>query len=129
MEVPFTLVNSPKTLELIPIMAGERGNVLVRDVGTVKESTMPGEIDRYNMKRIVSMTGNIQDGDLGDVARQIVGRAGSNPRVVHHSRGGGLPYRPRRRRAGFGHHEFAVDDQLAEANFALRVDLLHATEQ
>jgi multidrug efflux pump subunit AcrB len=84
-EVPFTLVNSPKTLELIPIMASERGNVLVRDVGTVKESTMPGEIDRYNMKRIVSMTANIQDGDLGDVARQVNGAlaaAGTPPKGV-----------------------------------------------
>jgi multidrug efflux pump subunit AcrB len=84
-EVPFTLVNSPKTLELIPIHAGENGNVLVRDVGTVKESTMPGEIDRYNMKRIVSMTANIQDGHLGDVARhvgQALAAAGTPPKGV-----------------------------------------------
>jgi multidrug efflux pump subunit AcrB len=32
---------------------------------------MPGEIDRYNMRRVVSMTGNIQGDDLGDVARQV----------------------------------------------------------
>jgi multidrug efflux pump subunit AcrB len=32
---------------------------------------MPGEIDRYNMRRVVSLTGNIQGSDLGDVARQV----------------------------------------------------------
>jgi multidrug efflux pump subunit AcrB len=32
---------------------------------------MPGEIDRYNMRRVVSITGNIQGNDLGDVARQV----------------------------------------------------------
>ena len=45
--------------------------MLLRDVGQVKEGTMPGEIDRYNMRRVVSMTGNIQGNDLGDVARQV----------------------------------------------------------
>ena len=37
--------------------------------GDVKEGTMPGEIDRYNMRRLVSMTANIEGDDLGDVRR------------------------------------------------------------
>ena len=32
---------------------------------------MPGEYDRYNMKRVVSMTANIAGEDLGRVAGQI----------------------------------------------------------
>ncbi len=70
-EVPFTLVRTPKDLELVPVVSNGHGSVYVRDVGTVKEGTMPGEIDRYNMKRIVSLTGNVQGADLGTVADQV----------------------------------------------------------
>ncbi|HJZ59189.1 MAG TPA: efflux RND transporter permease subunit, partial [Gemmataceae bacterium] len=69
-EVPFTLVSSAKDLELAPVRKGAEP-VLLRDVGQVKEGTMPGEIDRYNMRRVVSITGNIRGDDLGDVARQV----------------------------------------------------------
>jgi multidrug efflux pump subunit AcrB len=83
-EVPFTLVNSAKDLELAPVRKGME-RALVRDVGRVKEGTMPGEIDRYNMRRVVSMTANLQGDDLGDVARQVakaVDAAGTPPAGV-----------------------------------------------
>jgi multidrug efflux pump subunit AcrB len=70
-EVPFVLVNSVKDLELAPVAAKNGEKVLVRDVGQIKEGTMPGQIDRYNMRRVVSLTGNIQGEDLGDVAQQV----------------------------------------------------------
>ena len=84
-EVPFTLVRSPKDLELVPVATNDHGSFYVRDVGTVKDGTMPGEIDRYNMKRIVSLTGNIQGADLGTVADQVdaaVKAAGDPPKGV-----------------------------------------------
>jgi len=84
-EVPFTLVSSARDLELAPVISKGEDRVLVRDVGRVKEGTMPGQIDRYNMRRVVSMTGNIQGDDLGDVARQVaqaVGAAGTPPQGV-----------------------------------------------
>jgi multidrug efflux pump subunit AcrB len=83
-EVPYTLVRSPKDLELAPVRKGAEP-VLVRDVGQVKEGTMPGEVDRYSMRRVVSMTGNIRGDDLGDVARQVtnaVAAAGPPPAGV-----------------------------------------------
>ena len=46
---------------------------------------MPGEIDRYNMKRQVSMTANIAGTDLGSISRQVteaLRRAGEPPRGV-----------------------------------------------
>jgi multidrug efflux pump subunit AcrB len=46
---------------------------------------MPGEIDRYNMKRQVSMTANVAGADLGSVSRQVTGalrRLGEPPRGV-----------------------------------------------
>ncbi|HEY2911403.1 MAG TPA: efflux RND transporter permease subunit, partial [Gemmataceae bacterium] len=69
-EVPFSLVTSPSDLELAPVRKGLEP-LLVRDVGRIRSGTMPGEIDRYNMRRLVSMTGNIQGSDLGAVAGQV----------------------------------------------------------
>lgn len=84
-EVPFTLVNAAKDLEVIPVLTRGSDKVLVRDVGTVKENTMPGELDRYNMKRLVSLTANIQGEDLGKIAEQVsqaIKNAGEVPKGV-----------------------------------------------
>jgi multidrug efflux pump subunit AcrB len=84
-EVPFVLVKSVKDIELAPVTTKNGNEVLVRDIGQVKEGTMPGQIDRYNMRRVVGMTGNIQGDDLGDVARQVakaVEAAGPPPQGV-----------------------------------------------
>jgi multidrug efflux pump subunit AcrB len=83
-EVPSILVNEIKDLELAPV-GGEKEKVLLRDVGSVKEGTMPGQIDRYNMRRVVGITGNVQGEDLGDVAGQVakaVAAAGEPPAGV-----------------------------------------------
>ena len=37
----------------------------------VSEGTVIGQYDRYNMARVVSVTANIQGGDLGSVAAQV----------------------------------------------------------
>jgi multidrug efflux pump subunit AcrB len=70
-EVPFTLVNSAKDIELAPVATRNGNEILMRDIGQVKEDVMPGQIDRYNMRRVVSMTANVQGDDLGDVAGQV----------------------------------------------------------
>ncbi|MFO0938357.1 MAG: efflux RND transporter permease subunit [Gemmataceae bacterium] len=105
-EVPFTLVNSPKDLELVPVATNGQGSIYVRDVGTVKEGMMPGEIDRYNMKRIVSLTGNIQGADLGNVADQVdtaLKAAGDTPKGVSVDlRGQITPFRELFRGLAFG---------------------------
>jgi multidrug efflux pump subunit AcrB len=84
-EIPFTLVKSLKELELAPVIQTDDGQVLVRDIGQVTEGSMPGEIDRYNMRRLVSMTANIQGSDLGEVARRVakaIETAGAPPAGV-----------------------------------------------
>jgi multidrug efflux pump subunit AcrB len=89
-EVPFTKVSSIKDLELAPI-GGTNGSALLRDVGSVEEGSMPGQIDRYNMRRVVGITGNVQGDDLGAVAEQVakaVKAAGQPPAGVEvHVRG------------------------------------------
>jgi multidrug efflux pump subunit AcrB len=105
-EVPFALVRSAKDLELIPVAPHGDGAVLLRDVGAVKEGTMPGEIDRYNMKRVVGLTANVQGSDLGSVARQVdaaLAAAGEVPKgVAVDVRGQITPFRELFRGLGFG---------------------------
>lgn len=84
-EVPQALVDDVRDLETVPIPASNGERVLVRDVGEVKEGAMPGEVHRYNMKRLVSMTANVQGEDLGGVARRVAGAmeaAGPPPKGV-----------------------------------------------
>ncbi len=91
-EVPRPVVRSPRgivpvgsiaDLETVPVKHNGSGSVLVRDVATVTSGTMPGEIDRYNMQRQVSMTANVAGTDLGSVSQEVAAaleRAGEPPR-------------------------------------------------
>jgi multidrug efflux pump subunit AcrB len=81
-EVPQTLVRTASDVETIPVPTADGKGVLVRDVGTVKEGTMPGEIHRFNMRRVVSLTANVRGEDLGATAKAItaaVAAAGKPP--------------------------------------------------
>ena len=69
--MPQALVRSPGNVGTAPVLKSGDSAVLVRDVADVREGTMPGEVDRYNMRRLVGMTASIQGDDLGDVARQV----------------------------------------------------------
>ena len=58
---------------------------LVSDVATVDYGTTPGEVDRYNMQRVVSFTANVHGEPLGQVVteiRQAIARAGAPPRGI-----------------------------------------------
>jgi multidrug efflux pump subunit AcrB len=70
-EVPFALVSAAKDLELAPVAAPGEKLVRVGDIGQASEGTMPGQIDRYDMRRVVSMTANAQGTDLGALARDV----------------------------------------------------------
>ncbi|HEY2158862.1 MAG TPA: efflux RND transporter permease subunit [Isosphaeraceae bacterium] len=59
--------------------------LLVRDVARVMRSTMPGEVDRYNSRRYLSLTANTEGEDLGRVIDRIdqaIKRAGQPPKGV-----------------------------------------------
>jgi len=90
-EVPRAVVRAPDGVQAVgsaddlarlPIRRTDGGQVLVRDVADIQPGTMPGQFDRYNMKRQVTLTANISGEDLGDVAAQVtaaVRRAGDPP--------------------------------------------------
>ncbi|HMC90213.1 MAG TPA: efflux RND transporter permease subunit, partial [Gemmataceae bacterium] len=70
-EIPQSKMNSISQVEQIPVKAGDGTQILVQDVAQVRPGTLLGQIDRYNMKRMVSLTANIESEDLGNVARHI----------------------------------------------------------
>jgi multidrug efflux pump subunit AcrB len=82
-EIPYQVMDSLDQMETVPIQRPGLGRqLLLRDVATVREGTMPGEYDRYNMKRSVNLTANIAGEDLGRVAghvRRALQRAGAPP--------------------------------------------------
>jgi multidrug efflux pump subunit AcrB len=69
-EVPPYRMDSLHQLGQVPVKETEQGQVLLRDMAQVQAGTMPGQYDRYNMTRLVSLTANIEGQDLGRVARQ-----------------------------------------------------------
>ncbi len=64
-------VNSSEDLARLPVGNSEGEQVLLRDVSTIEPGTMPGQFDRYNMRRQVSIAANIYDQDLGSVADEV----------------------------------------------------------
>jgi multidrug efflux pump subunit AcrB len=84
-EVPPYQMNSPEEIGMVPIKGADNKKVLVRDVAKVQERKVPGEYDRYNMRRLLSMTANIEGEDLGRVGKQVkqaLAAAGEPPRGV-----------------------------------------------
>lgn len=91
-EIPRPVVRSPydintvgsaEELGRIPLKRTSDSQVLIRDIAKITPGTMPGQYDRYNMKRQVSLTANIAGADLGTVSNQIsaaLARAGDPPR-------------------------------------------------
>src|SRR5262249_4894260 len=89
-EVPQSSMASIEDVQDLPVMArsGEdnTGRPLVGDVATVDYGTTPGEVDRYNMQRVVSFTANIHGKPLGQVVNEVqqaIARAGTPPRGVN----------------------------------------------
>jgi multidrug efflux pump subunit AcrB len=82
-EVPYQVMDSVNQVELIPVQRPGADPLLLRDIARVSEGTMPGEYDRYNMKRTVSLAANLVGEDLGRVAGQVdraIARAGEPPK-------------------------------------------------
>jgi multidrug efflux pump subunit AcrB len=97
-QVPQPKMTEATDVELVPLttQAGRRqaardsGSpsnprppLLLRDVSRVLRNEMPGEIDRYNMRRYLSLTANVEGEDLGraiDRLDKAIARAGEPPK-------------------------------------------------
>jgi multidrug efflux pump subunit AcrB len=84
-EIPVEKMTSTQQIELIKVTAAHGLPLRLQDVAEVKRGTMPGEYDRYNMRRLVSLTANVEGEDLGRVAEHLakaMAAAGAPPRGV-----------------------------------------------
>jgi multidrug efflux pump subunit AcrB len=97
-EIPQAKMASLEDVADLPVMSrtsdGGVGRPLLSDVATVDYGTVPGEVDRYNMQRVVSFTANVHGKPLGAVVadiRQAVARAGTPPRGVTVNMRGQVP--------------------------------------
>jgi multidrug efflux pump subunit AcrB len=82
-EVPPYQVNSADEIGMVPVKGQGNRQILLRDVANLRERQDVGEYDRYNMRRLVSLTANIEGEDLGRVSAQIaeaLKAAGEPPR-------------------------------------------------
>jgi multidrug efflux pump subunit AcrB len=82
-EIPQARMNSTTEVGTVPVRGLANEQVLLRDVATVREGIVPGQFDRYNMRRIVTLQADVHGTDLGRVAdaiRNQVGLAGEPPR-------------------------------------------------
>jgi multidrug efflux pump subunit AcrB len=69
-QIPQTAMSSVEALENIPVAYHDGQPVLLRSVGRVTEGTTPGQYERYNMERMITVTANLV-GDLGTVADNV----------------------------------------------------------
>ena len=89
-EIPQSRMTSLEDVENLPMMTEKAiGNgvsrLLVSDLAKVEYGTVPGQVDRYNMQRVVSLRANIQGEPLGrvvDEVRSAIKRTGAAPRGV-----------------------------------------------
>ena len=84
--VPTQRMTKAAEVETLPIeQVNSLVNLMVRDVATVRQSTMPGEYDRAASQRFLSITANVEGEDMGRASRQVeqaIAAAGKPPRGV-----------------------------------------------
>lgn len=81
-QIPQKATTSLEDLKNVPVSRQDGGSVLLRNLATVTPGECAGQIERYNMARVISITANIHDADLGSVARKIsraIEKAGAVP--------------------------------------------------
>jgi len=93
-EIPQNRISSIQDVADLPVTNDGSSHPLLGDVAELKYGTAFGEVERYNMQRVVSLTANIHGTPLGTVAKEIdraLERAGKPPRGTTVSVRGQLP--------------------------------------
>ncbi|WP_138990143.1 efflux RND transporter permease subunit [Larkinella sp. C7] len=83
-QIPEYKMSSTSDIGNIPLKSGEM-RPLLSDVATFSEGTAPGEYDRAGPNRLVTITANLQNKDLGSAQKaveQAIKNAGEPPRGV-----------------------------------------------
>jgi multidrug efflux pump subunit AcrB len=93
-EIPQHKMASIADLQNLPVMTDGQPRPLLGDVAELKYGTTLGQVDRYNMQRVVSLTANIHGKILSEAAvevRSAVQRAGAPPKGVSVAIRGQIP--------------------------------------
>ncbi|KAA9355297.1 efflux RND transporter permease subunit [Larkinella humicola] len=83
-QIPEYKMSSASDIGNIPLKSGEM-HPLLSDVATFSEGTAPGEYDRAGPNRLVTITANLQNKDLGSAQKAVelaIKNAGDPPRGV-----------------------------------------------
>lgn len=90
-QYPPDRMQSLQQLASIPLMLSGRSQPYLGDIATITTPKVPGEVDRYNGQRVLTLTANLHELPLGKALapiQQAIGRAGTPPRGVStHLRG------------------------------------------
>jgi multidrug efflux pump subunit AcrB len=84
-EIPQHRMASAEDVQNVPVMPNGVAGPLVRDLAQVTRGSMIGEYARYNMQRMVTLTANVAEDDLGHTADRVsaaIARVGEPPRGV-----------------------------------------------
>jgi len=70
-EYPQFKMNTPDQIEQIPVGNDNGKQIYLRDVADWKKILTPGEYDRLNQQRFITVTANLHDHDLGRSVKDI----------------------------------------------------------
>ncbi|HXJ60192.1 MAG TPA: efflux RND transporter permease subunit [Verrucomicrobiae bacterium] len=70
-QIPQTNMNSVEAAQNLPVSFRDGKAILLRNVASVREGTAVGQYERYNMQRMISVTANMAEADLGMVKKQV----------------------------------------------------------
>src|SRR5713101_459362 len=65
-------MDSIEQAQNIPVTYRNGEAILLRNIAKVSEGTTPGQYERYNMQRMITVTANLGGADLGSVAKQVM---------------------------------------------------------
>jgi multidrug efflux pump subunit AcrB len=70
-EYPQYAMNSSDQLGLVPLSTNADNPVYLRDVATIEKNSSPGEYDRMNQQRFITITANIYKKDAGTAIHEV----------------------------------------------------------
>jgi multidrug efflux pump subunit AcrB len=70
-QYPEYKMNSTSQLEMVPVSSAEGNIHLLSEVASWKRIAMPGEYDRLNQQRYITVTANVQNEDLGSAFKKV----------------------------------------------------------
>jgi multidrug efflux pump subunit AcrB len=70
-QIPQAKMNSLEDIKNIPVGYRDDQAIPLRNVASVANGTTVGQYERYNMQRMITLTANLADTDLGSATRQV----------------------------------------------------------